>query len=358
MTTHDELLAADLAALEAAIYLLKGDGHAHTANLIQSIHDRLASPRAVEGVVEPSMNADILRLVLALHSVRDGEHGEVPQSACDFINSTLDAESATSWVDLETHLREMLLGGQGDDDGPQIMPDFQEGQSTVSMIGSCLWLLETRRDVIEAQQNTIAQLRHQLTKIQPAAVEGVVVKALEWVESEGVLLGQRVWSTGDPWLFWIVFNRDREDYIWCESLNIEGFLPASPVRGKYQNLEDAKAAAQADFEARILSCLSTPEPPKENGEDERDRLMDLAFDQSISTHPYRQKAWAEAAKCWLKDNGAMYPVERARLRAAASPIPAPEKEATDEGKSCNYPECGCCWDASCPNADYSREAQP
>ena len=56
---------------------------------------------------------------------------------------------------------------------------------------------------------------------------------------------------------------------------------------------------------------------EEAAEDERDRLMSLAFDQSISTHSYRQKSWAEAAKCWLKDNGAMYPIERARLRSLA-----------------------------------------
>ncbi len=44
----------------------------------------------------------------------------------------------------------MLRAGQGDDDGPQIMPDFTEGMSTADMVAACIGLLEQRRDVIEA----------------------------------------------------------------------------------------------------------------------------------------------------------------------------------------------------------------
>lgn len=84
----------------------------------------------------------------------------------------------------------------------------------------------------------------------------VKVKALEWEQGEGNYDGQEVWSAGDPWLFWIVKNPDSPNYVWCETLNLEGFVPASPVRGSYPTLAEAKAAAQADFDARILSCLS------------------------------------------------------------------------------------------------------
>ena len=47
-------------------------------------------------------------------------------------------------------IEEMLDAGQGDDDGPQIMPDFEPGMSTLAKVEACLFLLEKRRDVIEA----------------------------------------------------------------------------------------------------------------------------------------------------------------------------------------------------------------
>jgi len=44
----------------------------------------------------------------------------------------------------------LLMEGQGDDDGPQIMPDFADDDSTEAKVEACLHLLEKRRDVIEA----------------------------------------------------------------------------------------------------------------------------------------------------------------------------------------------------------------
>lgn len=44
----------------------------------------------------------------------------------------------------------MLSDGQGDDDGSQILPDFEPGWSTVAKVEACLHLLEKRRDVIDA----------------------------------------------------------------------------------------------------------------------------------------------------------------------------------------------------------------
>lgn len=81
------------------------------------------------------------------------------------------------------------------------------------------------------------------------------VRPMEWDESEGQLTGQRVWSSGDPWVFWIVKNPG-EQYIWCENFNIEGWCPASPVRGSFDTLQDAKGAAQADYTNRILAALA------------------------------------------------------------------------------------------------------
>jgi hypothetical protein len=86
----------------------------------------------------------------------------------------------------------------------------------------------------------------------------VAVKALEWEESDGNYTGQTVWSPKDDiWPCWIVKNPDNDRYVWCEEIGIE-YAPASPVMGVFSTLPEAKAAAQADFERRILSCLSHP----------------------------------------------------------------------------------------------------
>lgn len=42
----------------------------------------------------------------------------------------------------------MLSDGQGDDDGPQILPDFEAGWSTAAKVEACLHLLEKRRDAL------------------------------------------------------------------------------------------------------------------------------------------------------------------------------------------------------------------
>lgn len=47
------------------------------------------------------------------------------------------------------NIEEMLIDGQGDDDGAQIMPEFEAGWSTMAKVEECLHLLEKRRDVIE-----------------------------------------------------------------------------------------------------------------------------------------------------------------------------------------------------------------
>lgn len=84
-----------------------------------------------------------------------------------------------------------------------------------------------------------------------------LVRPLEWREGDGQLEGQKVWSSGDPWVFWIVKNPGAK-FIWCENFNIEGWCPASPVRGSFETLSEAKAAAQADFDQRILAALVRP----------------------------------------------------------------------------------------------------
>lgn len=44
----------------------------------------------------------------------------------------------------------MLMEGQGDDDGDQVLPDFEPGWSVAAKVEACLHLLEKRRDLIAA----------------------------------------------------------------------------------------------------------------------------------------------------------------------------------------------------------------
>lgn len=54
-------------------------------------------------------------------------------------------------------IRDMLLAGQEDDDGGQIVPDFEEGMTVYAMVAACLHLLERCRDVIDASSTLEAE---------------------------------------------------------------------------------------------------------------------------------------------------------------------------------------------------------
>ncbi|WP_139975806.1 hypothetical protein [Ochrobactrum sp. CGA5] len=53
-------------------------------------------------------------------------------------------------------INELLDAGQGDDDGAQILPDFEDGMSILGKVEACLALLEDRRDVIEGYEAKLA----------------------------------------------------------------------------------------------------------------------------------------------------------------------------------------------------------
>ncbi len=64
------------------------------------------------------------------------------------IGNILSAWAGDDWQDLPA-IREMLLEGQGDDDGSRILPDFQEGMTIHAMVAACVHLLERRRDALD-----------------------------------------------------------------------------------------------------------------------------------------------------------------------------------------------------------------
>jgi hypothetical protein len=57
-------------------------------------------------------------------------------------------------------INEMMLEGQGDDEGAQILPDFTEGMSVLGKVEACLALLEYRRDVIEGFERSNPSLEN------------------------------------------------------------------------------------------------------------------------------------------------------------------------------------------------------
>jgi hypothetical protein len=69
--------------------------------------------------------------------------GYSPQEAQDIIVARLDQAAELDEID------SMLLDGQGDDDGRQILPDFTEGSSVYAKVEACLHLLERRRDALD-----------------------------------------------------------------------------------------------------------------------------------------------------------------------------------------------------------------
>jgi hypothetical protein len=69
--------------------------------------------------------------------------GYSPQEAQDIIAARLDQARELDKID------SMLRDGQGDDEGTQILPDFEEGSSVYAKVEACLHLLERRRDALD-----------------------------------------------------------------------------------------------------------------------------------------------------------------------------------------------------------------
>lgn len=124
--------------------------------------------------------------------------------------------------------------------------------------------------------------------------EPCAVKPLEWQESDGNISGQKVWSSGDPWVFWIVKDSHDADYVWCENFNIEGWCPASPVRGTFKSLDAAKAAAQADYEQRIRSALvTTPQPAAGWDRAALRKLVDVVWNEATESTAVPSTRWSD-----------------------------------------------------------------
>jgi hypothetical protein len=73
--------------------------------------------------------------------------------ACEQAGKCLSSERPPAALASElAQIEEMLNAGQGDDDGPPILPKFEPGMSVAAKVESCLHLLEKRRDVIAGRE--------------------------------------------------------------------------------------------------------------------------------------------------------------------------------------------------------------
>jgi len=134
------------------------------------------------------------------------------------------------------------------------------------------------------------QMRAALTAALPHLTGGVSVKALPWKEN----IGENIW-TGEL-IFGAYYTIDRaDDFLWeverCQFLS-EG---TKDRIGVLPSIEAAKAAAQADYERRILSALTetgavdptSPDPQRSDGparEDGRSAAPAPTFAELCADH--------------------------------------------------------------------------
>jgi hypothetical protein len=107
------------------------------------------------------------------------------------------------------------------------------------------------KDIENAERATVEVCTEAIAAL-PAVAPGVRVGPLEWEESlKGRWIGTPDSKLGDL-AFWIFRHHD-------------GTLKRAAKEGWqfYPTLEAAKAAAQADYEARIIAALDTPAPAME-----------------------------------------------------------------------------------------------
>lgn len=87
------------------------------------------------------------------------------------------AERLKELADIE----DMIDAGQGDDDGMQIMPDFEPGMSIIAKVEECLHLLEKRRDVIAGYEARAERY----PDAPPTVLDEIVAERRRQVEVEG-----------------------------------------------------------------------------------------------------------------------------------------------------------------------------
>lgn len=99
--------------------------------------------------------------------------------------------------------------------------------------------------------------------------DAVRVKPLEWFDVDEICTRQKAPALGGHYSL-VEFDANTDEAHFAVNIDLGGLsfvfiLEPSPFGGRrpkqYATLEAAKAAAQADYETRILSALALPAPP-------------------------------------------------------------------------------------------------
>jgi hypothetical protein len=120
-------------------------------------------------------------------------------------------------------------------------------------------------DMVEKREQAVAAWNRRPEPSKPVA-EAVKVKPkpLEWKPNATDTFCRACWFAAHPYGGYHIYERDTNG-----KGRIRYFTSPIAALTEYSSLEDAKAAAQADYEQRIMSALSTH---PQLGEDERSNL--------------------------------------------------------------------------------------
>ena len=136
-------------------------------------------------------------------------------------------------------------------------------------------------------------------------LQGVKVKALEWVKHKGDQHCKSAWTCGGIGGWYAIEHRHEGHF--------DMWAPNNPDGGRFSNLEAAKAAAQADYEARILSALE-PSAGRSAVLEEAARALEAWGDiygdnaakcvRALALHPQADKPSDDGAQWeWHRENG-------------------------------------------------------
>ncbi|MGN6146289.1 MAG: hypothetical protein ACTHOP_22170 [Mesorhizobium sp.] len=161
---------------------------------------------------------------------------------------------------------------------------------------------------IEHYRNKGAELRPLYTHPAPSG-QVVAVKPLEWKFSQGIGRG-----SVDSWRAEHAFPNVDEYKIFCTPNGFEWHLAGVSPWETCESLEAAKAAAQADFERRILSALAHPVQPVWR-DDHRFAVVSSDFSRPYLLGAYATIEAATKAQCGNPDQWPVYE----RIPAAPQP---------------------------------------
>lgn len=156
MSGMDRLTDGELANAAA---LLRDDLYMQQCDGLSAL---LKTAKQAASAIDELLSKRKLRYMGKIHGVdtfvaTDAAHRRASQAApggcgypCGYDCNGACFQAAPAPSDELAQIDAMLMEGQGDDDGDQVLPDFEPGWSVAAKVEACLHLLEKRRDLIAA----------------------------------------------------------------------------------------------------------------------------------------------------------------------------------------------------------------